>query len=149
MKKLSLLTFPWLSMLCIALAYGLLGWQLSALPVLWLIESWVATIVMVFLLIWRGGLLTRWLRVGPTVLVSIFFASFAVVFAIAFAELFGLALVLLLSIFWGRLELQSRGLHQRCVLACLCFMSGSGLTIGWILGQSPQMIEGILSRLQH
>jgi hypothetical protein len=149
MKKLSLLTFPWLAMVCIVLAYGLLGWQLSALPVLWLIESWVATIILVFLLIWRGRLLTRWFRVGPTVLVSIFFASFAVVFAIAFAELFGLALVLLLSIFWGRLELQSRRLPPRLVLGFLCFMSGSGLTIGWMLGQSPQMIEAILSRLHH
>jgi hypothetical protein len=147
MKKLSLLTFPWLSMICIVLAYGLLGWELSALPVLWLIESWVATTVLVFLLIWRGGLLTRWFRVGPTVLVSIFFASFAVVFAIAFAELFGLALVLLLSIFWGRLELQSRRLPRRLVLGFLCLMSGSGLTIGWMLGQSPPIIEAILSRL--
>jgi hypothetical protein len=149
MKKLSLLTFPWLSMVCISLAYGLLGWQLSELSVLWLVESWIATIVIVFLLIWRGGLLTRWLRVGPTVLVSIFFASFTIVFAIAFADLFALALVLLLSIFWGRLELQSRGLHQRFVLACLCFMSGSGLTIGWILGQSPKMIEAIMSRSHY
>jgi hypothetical protein len=149
MKKLSLLTFPWLSMVSIVLAYGLLGWQLSSLSVIWLLESWVATIVIVFLLIWRGGLVTRWFRVGPTVLVSILFASFTIVFAIAFTDLFGLALVLLLSIFWGRLELQSRGLHQRLILACLCFMSGSGLTVGWILGQSPQMIEGILSRLHH
>jgi hypothetical protein len=136
-------------MVCISLAYGLLGWQLSALSVLWLVESWVATLVIVFLLIWRGGLLSRWLRVGPTVLVSIFFASVTIVFAIAYADLFGLALVLLLSILWGRLELRSRGLHHRLVLACLCLMSGSGLTIGWILGQSPKMIEAVLSRLHY
>jgi hypothetical protein len=149
MKKLSLFTFPWLSMVSISLAYGLLGWHLSSLSVIWLVESWMATLVMVFLLIWRGGLLGRWLRVGPTVLVSIFFASFAIVFAIAYPDLFSLALVLLLSIFWGRLELQSRGLHQRLVLACLCFMSGSGLTVGWLLGQSPLMIEAVLLRLHH
>lgn len=136
-------------MVSIVLAYALLGWRLSALPVLWLVESWAATIIMVFLLIWRGGLLTRWFRVGPTVLVSIFFASFTIVFAIAYAEFFALALVLLLSIFWGRLELHARRLHQTFVLGCLCFLSGSGLTLGWILGQRPQFIETILFRLHH
>jgi hypothetical protein len=148
MQKLSLLTFPWLSMVCISLAYGLLGWQLSSLPILWLVESWFATIAIVFLLIWRGGLVSRWLRLGPTVLVSIFIASFVIVFAIAYADLFGLALVLLLSIFWGRLELQSRGLHQRLVLGCLSLMSGGGLTVGWFLGHHSRWIEIMLSRLR-
>jgi hypothetical protein len=143
MKKLSLLTFPWLSMTCVGLAYGLLGWQLSALSMFWLVESWVVTIVIVFVLIWRGGLVRRWLRIGPTVLVSIFFVSFTLVFAIAYADLFALALVLLLSIFWGRMELLSRGLHQRLVLVCLLLMSGSGLTIGWFLGHSPRLLETI------
>jgi hypothetical protein len=147
MKKLSLLTFPWLSMTCVGLAYGLLGWQLSALSMFWLVESWVVTIVIVFVLIWRGGLVRRWLRIGPTVLVSIFFVSLTLVFAIAYADLFALALVLLLSIFWGRMELLSRGLHQRLVLVCLLLMSGSGLTIGWFLGHSPKLLETILSRL--
>jgi hypothetical protein len=147
MKKLSFLTFPWLSMTCIGLAYGLLGWHLSFLPVLWLAESWVATITVVFLLIWRGGLVSRWLRLGPTVLVSIFFASFTLVFAIAFADLFGLALVLLLSIFWGRLELQSRGMHQRLILVCEFFLSGGGLTLGWLLGHNSRLIETMLSHL--
>jgi hypothetical protein len=147
MKKLSLLTFPWLSMICIGLAYGLLGLQLSSLSMLGLVESWVVTIMIVFLLIWRGGLVRRWFRLGPTVLVSIFVASFILVFAIAFADLFALGLVLLLTVFWGRLELQSRGLHHRLILVCLLFMSGSGLTLGWFLGHSPRFIETMLSRL--
>jgi hypothetical protein len=147
MKKLSLLTFPWLSMICIGLAYGLLGLQLSSLSMLGLVESWVVTIMIVFLLIWRGGLVRRWLQLGPTVLVSIFVASFILVFAIAFADLFALGLVLLLTVFWGRLELQSRGLHQRLILVCLLLMSGSGLTLGWFVGHSPRFIEAMLSRL--
>ena len=147
MKKLSLLTFPWLSMICIGLAYGLLGLQLSWLSMLGLIETWVVTTMIVFLLIWRGGLVRRWFRLGPTVLVSIFVASVILVFAIAFADLFALGLVLLLSVFWGRLELQSRGFHHQLILACLLFMSWSGLTLGWFLGHSPSFMEAMLSRL--
>jgi hypothetical protein len=136
-KKLSLLTFPWLAMISIALAYGLLGWRLSFLTMLGLVESWIATITIIFLLIWRGGILRRWFRLGPTVLVSILVASFTLVVAIAYSDLFGLALVLVLSIFWGRLELQSWGMNQRLVLVCVSLMSGVGLTLGWIIGHNP------------
>jgi hypothetical protein len=139
--KLSLLTFPWLSMSCIGLAYALLGWHLSFLSMFWLVDCWLLTVVMIFLLISRGGLVSQWFRLGPTVLVSIFFISLTLMLAINYAEPFGLALVLLLSIFWGRLELQSRGFHRRFVLGCLLFMSGSGLTLGWIVGRDPRVIE--------
>lgn len=139
--KLSLLTFPWLSMSCVGLAYALLGWHLAFLSMFWLVDFWLATVVMIFLLIWKGNLISRWFRLGPTVLVSIFFISLTLMLAINFAEPFGLALVLLLSIFWGRLELQSRGLHQRLVLVCLFLMSSGGLTLGWVLGRDPRVVE--------
>jgi hypothetical protein len=144
--KLSLQTFPWLSVSCIALAYGLLGWHLSELSIFWLVEAWAVTVVIVFLLIWRGDLLSRWVRLGPTVLVSIFFISFTVVFAIAYSAMFGLALVLLLSIFWGRLELQSWGMNQRSTLAFLSLMSVGGLTMGWFLSHKIELLEALLSR---
>jgi hypothetical protein len=147
--KLSLLTFPWLSMSCIGLAYALLGWHLSFLSVFLLVEFWLATVVLIFLLIWRGGLISRWFRLGPTVLVSIFFISLTVMLAIIYSEPFGLALVLLLSIFWGRIELQSRGLHKRLVLVYLFSMSGGGLTLGWILGRDPRVVEVLRQGLQQ
>lgn len=147
--KPSLLTFPWLSVSCIGLAYGLLGWQLSFLSMFWLMESWLATIALIFLLIWRGDLISRWVRWGPSVLVSILFISGILTFAIAHAELFGLALVLLLSIFWGRLELQTWGLGQSFVLACLSLVSGSTLTIGWLLGRDPRVGVAVQESLQQ
>ncbi len=139
--KLSLLTFPWLSMSCIGLAYALLGWHLAFLSMFWLVDFWMATVVIIFLLIWRGNLVSRWFRLGPTVLVSIFLISLTLMLAINFAEPFGLALVLLLSILWGRLELQSRGMHQRLVLVYLFFTSSCGLTLGWVLGRDPRVVE--------
>ena len=147
--KLSLLTFPWLSMSCIGLAYALLGWNLSFLSMFWLIDCWLATVVMILLLIWRGGLISQWFRLGPTVLVSIFFISLTLMIAITHAELFGLALVLLLSIFWGRLELQSRGVHQRLVLVSLFLMSGGGLTLGWVLARDPRVMEILRESVRH
>jgi hypothetical protein len=139
--KLSLLTFPWLSMSCVGLAYALLGWHLSFLSMFWLVDFWLATVVIIFVLIWRGGLVSRWFRLGPTVLVSIFLISLTLMLAINFAEPFGLALVLLLSIFWGRLELQSRGVHQRLVLMCLILISSTGLALGWVVGRDPRVVE--------
>jgi hypothetical protein len=147
--KLSLFTFPWLSMTCIGLAYALLGWHLSFLSMFWLVEFWLATVITLFLLLWRGGLISRWVRLGPTVLVSIFFISLTVMLAITYAEPFGLALVLLLSIFWGRIELQARGLHQRLVLACLFLMSSGGLTLGWIVGRDPRVVEMLRQSVQQ
>lgn len=139
--KLSLLSFPWLSVSSIGFAYGLLGWRLSALAITWLVESWIATMLLIFLLLWRGKLFSRWFRLGPAVLVSILFISLTATLAITHAELFGLGLVLLLSIFWGRLELQQTGMNQRLVLICLFVVSGCGLTAGWLLGRDPRVME--------
>jgi hypothetical protein len=147
--KLSLSTFPLLSVSSIGLAYGLLGWKLSFLSVFWAIELWLATVATIFLLIWRGDLLSRWVRWGPTVLVSIFFVSVMLILAIAQAEAFGFALILVLSIFWGRLELQLWGLNQRLVLVCLSIASGSALTMGWLLGRDPRIDVLLQQGLEH
>ncbi len=149
--KLSLFSFPWLSLSSIGFAYGMLGWRLSTLSVFWLVESWLATIALIFLLLWRGKLFSRWFQLGPAVLVSILFISLTVTFAIAYAEQFGLGIVLLLSIFWGRLELLLRGINQRLVLVCISVVSGWGLTLGWLLGRDPRVMEMLwqgLRRLQ-
>jgi hypothetical protein len=147
--KLSLSTFPLLSVSSIGLAYGLLGWKLSFLSVFWAMELWFATVATIFLLIWRGDLFSRWVRWGPTVLVSILFVSMMIILAIAHTETFGVALVLVLSIFWGRLELQLWGLNQRLVLVCLSITSGSALTMGWLLGRDPRIDMVIQQSLEH
>ncbi|WP_404788187.1 hypothetical protein [Altericista sp. CCNU0014] len=147
--KLNLFSFPWLSVSCTGLAYGLLGWRLSALPLFWLVESWLATILLIALWIWRGQAIGRWVRLGPAVLVSILFVSITVTFAITHAELFGLGLVLLLSLSWARLELQLKGIGRRLVLVCLSLASWGGLTAGWLLGRDPRAIEALWQGLRR
>jgi hypothetical protein len=147
--KLNLLSFPWLAVSSIGFAYGLLGWRLSAVSMFWLAESWFITIAIIFLLLWRGKQFSRWFRLGPAVLMSLLIISVTLTFAITNAELFGLGLVLLLSIFWGRLELQLRGINQRLVLICIFVVSGCGLTAGWLLGRNPRVIEMIWLGLQQ
>jgi hypothetical protein len=140
--KISLHSFPWLSVTCVGLAYGLLGWQLSALAAFWLIDLWLGTVVAIFALIWRGSAVGRLLfRSGPRSLVTIFMLSMIVTLSIAYAQPFGLALILMLTILLGRLELQTRGLSRRVVLTILSIVAGSGLTIGWCLGREITLMQ--------
>jgi hypothetical protein len=140
--KMSILSFPWLSVVCVGLAYGLLGWELSALAAFWLIDLWLGTVVVIFMLIWRGAVVGRLLfRSGPRSLVTILMLSMIATLSVAYAQPFGLALILMLTILLGRLELQTGGLDRRVVLTILSIVAGSGLTIGWCLGREVTLMQ--------
>jgi hypothetical protein len=140
--KMSILSFPWLSVVCVGLAYGLLGWELSALAAFWLIDLWLGTVVVIFTLIWRGSAVSRLLfRSGPRSLVTILMLSMIMTLSVAYAQPFGLALMLMLTILLGRLELQTGGLDRRVVLTILSIVAGSGLTIGWCLGREVTLMQ--------
>lgn len=146
--KLSILSLPWLSILCIGMAYGLLGWELALFSAMWVIDIWLLTILVIFGLIWRSQAVGRLMRLGPRSLVSIFLLSMTVTLAAAYAEPFGLALVLLLTIAWGRLELQTRGLSQRVTLTVLSLVAGGSLTGGWFLARNVEAVT-VLQHLQR
>lgn len=85
--------------------------------------------------------MSRLIRSGPRSLVTILMLSLIVTLAVSYAQSFGLALILLLTILLGRLELQSKGLSRRTVLTILSIVAGSALTIGWCLGRNPMLTE--------
>jgi hypothetical protein len=123
------------------MAYGLLGWRLSGLSSIWLIDAWLVTVVLIFLLIWRGQFLVRLLRMGPRSLVLIFLLSMTLNLAFSYAEIFGIVLILLLTILLGRLELQTSGWKRHTTLSILSVVAGGALTSGWYLGRNPLVTE--------
>jgi hypothetical protein len=140
--KPSTLLYPILSVVCVALAYGLLGWRLSSISALWLIiDSWIAAIIIIYILIWWGNIFGRLVSIGPRSLVSIFVFSMLITMSAVFAEPFALALVLLLTIFWSRLEMQIRGIKKITTLSILSVVVGGAMTGGWFLGRSPMVLE--------
>jgi hypothetical protein len=139
--KLSALSFPFLSVVCVLLAYGLLGWKLSGIEAIWLIECLIAAIIVIFFLIWWGNILGRLVSLGPRSLVSIFIFSMIITSSAVYSELFAIALILLLTIFWSRLEMQIRGLKKITTLSILSLMVGISMAGGWFLGRSPFVLE--------
>jgi hypothetical protein len=139
--KPSALSFPFLSIICICLAYGLLGWKLSGIPAIWLIEALVAAIVLIFVLIWWGNVLGRLVSLGPRSLVSIFIFSMILTASAVYSEPFAIGLILLLTVFWSRLEMQIRGIKRITTLSILSLMVGISMAGGWFLGRSPVVLE--------
>lgn len=143
--KYRVLPFPILSIACVVFAYGLLGWRLAAIPALWVISSWFGTVVVIIALTWWGNYLGRLVQVGARSLLLIFFLSIGFTLAIAYAETFALGLILMLTIFWGRLEMQIRGMSRISSLCILSVVVGCALATGWFLGQSA-FVQGLLQR---
>jgi hypothetical protein len=139
--KPSVLSFPVLSVACVSLAYGLLGWKLSAIPAIWLLDSWIATIFVIFILIWWGNFLGRLVSLGPRSLVSIFVFSMILTASAVYSELFALGLILLLTIFWSRLEMQIHGMKRIKTLSILSLLVGSSMAGGWFLGHSSLVLQ--------
>ncbi len=134
-------SFPWLSVICIGIAYGLLGWRISGLAAFWLINTWLITVGLIFFLIWRGNFVLRLVRMGPRSLVLIFFLSMTLTLALSYPEPFGLSLILFLTVLLGRLELQTQGWGRRLSLAILAVVAGGALIGGWFLGRYPSVME--------
>jgi hypothetical protein len=140
--KSSALSFPILSVVCVGLAYGLLGWKLSAISALWLmIEALLATIVMIYIIIWRGNFLGRLVSIGPRSLVSIFISSMIITISAVYAESFAMALILLLTLFWSRLEMQIHGVKRITTLSILSLVVGCSMTGGWFLARNLLILE--------
>jgi hypothetical protein len=140
--KSSTLPYPILSVASVGLAYGLLGWKLSSISALWLIlDSWIAAVIIIYVLIWWGNVFGRLVSIGPRSLVSIFIFSMIITISAVYAEPFALALVLLLTIFWSRLEMQIRGIKRIATLSILSVVVGGAMTGGWLLGRSPIVLE--------
>jgi hypothetical protein len=139
--KPSLSSFPWLSVICIGIAYGLLGWKISSLAAFWLIDAWLITVVLIFILIWRGQFVMRLVHMGPRSLILIFFLSMTLTLALSYPEPFGLSLILLLTVLLGRLELQTQGWGRKITLTILCVVAGGTMMGGWFLGRDPSVIE--------
>jgi hypothetical protein len=139
--KPSALSFPFLSVVCVFLAYGLLGWKLSGIAAIWLIEALVAAIIIIFILIWWGNILGRLVSLGPRSLVSIFIFSMIITASAVYSEPFAIGLILLLTIFWSRLEMQIRGIKRIATLSILSLMVGISMAGGWFLGRSPVVVE--------
>ncbi len=141
MLKPGIRTFPWLSIICLCIAYGLLGWRLSSLSSIWLIDAWLLTVFLIFLLIWRGQVLIRLFRMGPRSLALIFLLSMTLNLAFTYAEVFGFVVILLLTILLGRLELQTSGWQKYTTLSILSLFAGGALTGGWCLGRNKLVME--------
>jgi hypothetical protein len=134
-------SFPWLPVICIGIAYGLLGWRISGLAAFWLIDTWLLTVILIFFLIWRGNFAMRLVRMGPRSLVLIFFLSMVLTLALSYPEPFGLSLILFLTVLLGRLEFQTKGWGRRLTLTILSVVAGGALMSGWLLGRNFSVIE--------
>ena len=146
--KHSSLPFPALSIACVGLAYVLLGWRLASVSAFWLFDSWVIAVITIFVLTWWGSSIGALVQTGAQSLLAIFFLSLGLTLAIAYAEAFALGLILGLTVFWGRLELQIRGMNKRFSLLILSIVVGISLALGWLLGHNPAVLELLQSPAQ-
>jgi len=125
-----------LSLLCVGIAYGLLGWHLSAYHIGLVLGSSFAALMLMILLFWGEKVTKRMFRLGPQGVVSMLILSGIITMAVAASALFGLIVVLFATQALARLELQSSGLSRRLTLLLMVVLSISTLSGGWIIGKT-------------
>lgn len=140
---------PILSLLCVGMSYGLLGWHLSAYHIGWAMGSWFVAITLTILLFWGEQVTKRMFRLGPRGVISMLILSGIITLAVAASALFGLIVVLLASQTLARLELNSAGLGRRLTLLLMVILSISTLSGGWIVGKTyyPSSVYWLTSYL--
>lgn len=125
---------PLISLVCVGIAYGLLGWHLSVYDITWAMASWFVAITLTILLFWGEQVTKRMFRLGPRGVVSMLILSGIVTMAVAASTLFGMIVVLLATQTLARLELQAAGVDRRLTLLLMVVLSISTFGWGWRLG---------------
>jgi hypothetical protein len=135
MKAPLLSTIPWFSLVLVALAYGLLGWHLSAYHFLWSIGSFIAAVMITVCLIWGGKAFGELFRLGPRSVVTMLILSSVITLAVAASTLFAMIIILVLTKVLARLQMQSAGFSKHHTLGVVSLSAGLGLSLGWIVSK--------------
>jgi hypothetical protein len=126
---------PWSPLVLFWLAYGLVGWYLSAHDIVWYIAIFTAVVVMVVSLTtnpWLGGLLGY----IPQILVIVLTISILVTLAVSFSSLSTLIFMPLFTSFLAWQELRSQNLRKKTVLWALVAIALVGLAVGEVVDLS-------------
>nr|WP_238718421.1 hypothetical protein [Petrachloros mirabilis] len=127
-------TAPWVGIACLGLAYGLLGWHLSAYHILWSAGAWGLGIFVIYTLLWSGRIWGRMLQMGPRSVVTMLVLSAVITMAVAASAVFVMLALLLAAKLLARLELQVAGYNRWATLIILVLISFCGLSSGWVIG---------------
>lgn len=126
----------WISLLTLGLAYGLLGWQLSAYHIAWSIGFGVAVALFTILFMWGGGIIARMMRIGPRSVLTMLILSSTITVAVAASTLFTILIILLATNLLTRLEFQTAGFSRGLTLAILLGIASVALSGGWLIGHN-------------
>jgi hypothetical protein len=124
----------WVSLLTVSLAYGLLGWQLSAQHIFWSIGSLTAVFIFTIASVWGGGILGRMMRIGPRGLITMLIFSLALTLAASAPTAFAEILILVATQLFTRLEFQTAGFSRSITLVILLSVSSTAFSCGWLIG---------------
>jgi hypothetical protein len=127
---------PLISLVCVGLAYGILGWNFSVYDLSWAMGAWLIAITLTILLFWGEKITQRMFRLGPRGIVSMLILSAIVTLAVVASALFSMTLLLLATQMLASLELQSAGLNRRSILLWMVVLSIIALGGGWLAGKT-------------
>lgn len=124
----------WVSLLTVSLAYGLLGWQLSAQDILWSVGALAGVCASTIALMWGGGLMGRMMRIGPRGVITMLIFSLSLTLAASAPTAFVEVLILVLTQLFARLEFQTAGFSRGVTLVILLSVSSTAFSGGWLVG---------------
>lgn len=127
---------PLTAMVCLGMCYGLFGWHCSAFNPFWQVGSWVIALSITYTMIWGWKAISRMILMGPKILVTIAVLSMTLTLAVSFSRLFILAIMVVASTLFARLELQLIGCNRFWTLTIISIISGGMIGLGWYFGQN-------------
>lgn len=140
-QRVSLQSFPWLSMSLLLASYSTFSWYLYQETVNWLIWAIVvafACLQALFLTTFADSLksvIDSWLQSDIGYFTSVIIGALLLAFIFVWAKLFGYILVILASEALTRLDLQTLGCNRLQSLAFLTGFSLLGIGLGQLIGR--------------
>lgn len=140
-QRVSLQSFPWLSMSLLLASYSTFSWYLYQETVNWLIWAIVvafACLQALFLTTFADSLksvIDSWLQSDIGYFTSVIIGALLLAFIFVWAKLFGYILVILASEALTRLDLQTLGCNRLQSLAFLTGFSLLGIGFGQLIGR--------------
>ncbi|NJK40712.1 MAG: hypothetical protein HC934_03885 [Acaryochloridaceae cyanobacterium SU_2_1] len=126
---------PAISLISVGIAYGLLGWNLSAYQIYWAVGTWFLAINFAVVLFWGERITKRMFRLGPRGVLSMLILSSILTLAAVSFTVFSTMIILLASQMLARLELQAFGLGRRLSLVLIVMLSLITFSGGWVVGK--------------
>ncbi len=127
--------FPLVLLILVVFGYILVGWHLSAYPLMWSAYACLLAAILTVLVVWGTSSVMRSMKIGLRSVFTMLVLSTAVTLFIIAFSIFSLIAILVSAETLVRIEMRAAGYRNWQIMVVLMQMAVLGVFIGWSIGR--------------